>query len=138
MQNYFVKFALRQRPLFWWCRLLDWKLLKPFDDGALALPQLGSCLMPGASCLVVSGCPSRSFQHLSFEFEFIAVDKVYHFARQSGKQFSRVYDNRRRAMATALRMRRVACPQQLTLLAGVRVCVCVRACDCLIAAAMRP
>lgn len=129
MQNYFVKFALRQRPLFWWsarsrcrcrCRLLDWKLLKPFDDGALALPQLGSCLVPHASW------SSRSFQHLSFEFEFIAVDKVYHFARQSGKQFSRVYDNRRRAMATALRMRRVACPQQLMLLAGVRVCVCVR------------
>lgn len=109
-------------------RLLDWKLLKPFDDGALALPQLGSCLVHVASYLVVSGCPSRSFQHLSFEFEFIAVDKVYHFARQSGKQFSRVYDNRRRAMAmaTALRMRRVACPQQLMLLAGVRVCVCVR------------
>lgn len=71
MQNYFVKFALRQRPLFWWsarsrsrcrCRLLDWKLLKPFDDGALALPQLGSCLVLGASCLVVVA------QFSAFEF----------------------------------------------------------------------
>lgn len=82
--------------------------------------------VPRASYLVVVGCPSRSFLNLSFEFEFIAVDKVYHFARQSGKQFSRVYDNRR--WVTALRMRRVACPQQLMLLAGVRVCMCVCVC----------